>query len=777
MKIKAGLLASCVMLTAGYAHAQTVPDSADSQTDQITDIVVTAQKRSETANKVPLSISAFSGNSLRDMGVSQIADLAKITPGLQVTRSAYSTPIYTIRGVGFNESSVGARPTVTVYVDEAPLPFAQMTPIATLDLERVEVLKGPQGILFGQNSTGGAINFIAAKPTRDVAAGLDVSYGRFGAAELSGFVSGPITDTLGVRVALRTEQGGAWQKSYTRDDELGSANRIFGRVIFEWKPTDRLRMSLNVNRFIDQSEGQAAQFAYLTPLNPDLLAEKVPAYFTYPTAPHKARAADWSPDDRPSRDNRQTQTVLRTEYDLNDELTLTSLTSYARYKEHRVEDPDGVSLQDFTQTIDSSIRSISQEVRMTGNVGPALRFIVGGNYEESKVRQYNLLSYAQNSNAYALEAFGGTYESSFDRSAQKIESYAGFANVDYDIGDTLTAHGGLRYTQYNIDFRGCSGDPGDGRVGGLFTAFANFLRSANGQDPIAPIAPGACFTLDETNTPVEVAQTFKQNNWSWRGGLDWKPADGTLIYVSASKGYKAGSYPLLPASVTNQFTPVSQESVMAYEAGFKLSLFDRKMQLNGAGFYYDYRDKQIRANTEVPIFGQLERLINVPKSRIVGAELQATVLPVRGLTLNLGGTFVDSKVREGMPGIFGVYGDPIDITGERFPLTPRWQGMADIVYDAPMSDRLNAFAGATLTAQSRTSGGFGEEPELDIKGYALLDLRAGIHAADDSWRIWIFGRNVTNRYYWVNVSRVGDTTSRFAGRPVTYGVTLSLRTP
>lgn len=216
---------------------------------------------------------------------------------------------------------------------------------------------------------------------------------------------------------------------------------------------------------------------------------------------------------------------------------------------------------------------------------------------------------------------------------------------------------------------------------------------------------------------------------------------------------------------------------MAYEAGFKLSLFDRKMQLNGAGFYYDYRDKQIRANTEVPIFGQLERLINVPKSRIVGAEIQATILPTRGLTVNLGGTFVDSKVRKGIDGIFGVYGDPVDITGESFPLTPRWQGSADVVYDTPVSGSLNAFAGATVTAQSRTSGGFGEEPELNIKGYALLDLRAGVHDADERWRVWLFARNVTNSYYWVNASRIGDTTVRFAGRPVSYGVTLSLRTP
>jgi len=774
MKLRAALLISCALSATGVAHAQTPPED---QGDQLADIVVTAQKRNESANKVPLSISTFSGDTLRALGVSQIGDLAKITPGLQVTPSPYSTPIYTIRGVGFNESTVGARPTVSVYVDEAPLPFAQMTPIATLDVERVEVLKGPQGILFGQNSTGGAINFIAAKPTNEFKAGLDVSYGRFDATEISGFVSGPLTDTLGIRVALKTEQGGAWQRSYTRDEKLGSADRIFGRVILEWKPTDRLGLSLNVNRFADQSDGQAAQFSYLTPLNAALLQEKFPAYFTYPTAPANARAADWTPGEKPSRDNRQTQVVFRADYELTDALNLTSLTSYARYDEERTEDPDGVSLQDFAQFTNSSIRSASQEMRLTGDLGPATRFILGGNYEHSKVNQRNDLGFSENANAFALEPFGGKYNGTTDRSNQKIESYAGFANIDHDIGSTLTAHAGIRYTQYNIDFRGCSADSGDGVVSALFTNFANFLRSLSGQDPIAALAPGACFTLDATTTPGEVVRNFKQNNWSWRGGLDWKPANGTLLYVSASKGYKAGSFPLLPASVEDQLTPVSQESVMAYEAGFKLSLFDRKMQLNGAGFYYDYRDKQIRANTEVPIFGQLERLINVPKSRIVGAEIQATILPTRGLTVNLGGTFVDSKVRKGIDGIFGVYGNPVDITGESFPLTPRWQGSADVVYDTPVSGSLNAFAGATVTAQSRTSGGFGEEPELNIKGYALLDLRAGVHDADERWRVWLFARNVTNSYYWVNASRIGDTTVRFAGRPVSYGVTLSLRTP
>ena len=156
------------------------------------EVVVTAQKRQESINSVPMTINAVSGEQLLAQGIHSVGDLAKIAPGFHYTPSPYSTPIYSIRGIGFNESSLGAKPNVSVYVDEVPLAFPIVTAGVALDLERVEILKGPQGTLFGQNSTGGAINYIAAKPTNQLEAGVNAEYGRFNEANLEGFVSGAV---------------------------------------------------------------------------------------------------------------------------------------------------------------------------------------------------------------------------------------------------------------------------------------------------------------------------------------------------------------------------------------------------------------------------------------------------------------------------------------------------------------------------------------------------------------------------------------------------------
>ncbi|WP_374525210.1 TonB-dependent receptor plug domain-containing protein [Sphingopyxis sp.] len=167
--------AAGAMLWSGSALAQDAPAAAE--TSGVGEIIVTAQKRSESVNKVGMSINAVSSDALLQQGVGSPADLVRIVPGFQTTEAPRGTPIYSIRGIGFDDSTLGSNSTVALYVDEVPLTFAPEARFATLDLERVEVLKGPQGILFGQNSTGGAINFIAAKPTDEPAAGFDATYG------------------------------------------------------------------------------------------------------------------------------------------------------------------------------------------------------------------------------------------------------------------------------------------------------------------------------------------------------------------------------------------------------------------------------------------------------------------------------------------------------------------------------------------------------------------------------------------------------------------------
>ena len=300
---------------ASGAFAQAAPGTAPPQAAQptaaVSEIIVTAQKRTERLSDVGLTISAFTAETLRDAGVTSAADLQKLVPGLTYAHSNTSLPVYTLRGVGFYETSLAAYPAVSVYVDQTPLPFPLLTSHTGLDLERVEVLKGPQGILFGQNSTGGAIDFVAAKPTSEPHAGLDLSYGEFNRVSAQGFVSGPLADTVKARLAVEYDRGDDWQQSYTRDDSLGKIDTFVGRLLLDWTPTDRLKFELNVNGWIDKSDPQAAQYFKIDPQVPATLS---PAMRNYPVAPADDRAADWGPGaDRPRGDQNLVQTALRGE--------------------------------------------------------------------------------------------------------------------------------------------------------------------------------------------------------------------------------------------------------------------------------------------------------------------------------------------------------------------------------------------------------------------------------------------------------------------------------
>ena len=261
-------------------------DNIATRPTTLNEIVVTAQKREQSINSVPESITAATGDQLRLAGVTQVRDLTKVAPGFTYADSAAGTPIYTLRGIGFVDVSLAGRPTVSIYEDQAPIPFAIETRGADLDVDRVEVLKGPQGTLFGSNATGGAINFVAAKPTSTFKAGTDISYGRFNSVDASGFISGPVLDTLTARLAVQHIGSDDWQQSYTTGDKTGGADFTNARLLLNWKPISRLSGELNINGWADNSKTQAAQLIAITPQSMVPGATfAAPGLLTYPLSP------------------------------------------------------------------------------------------------------------------------------------------------------------------------------------------------------------------------------------------------------------------------------------------------------------------------------------------------------------------------------------------------------------------------------------------------------------------------------------------------------------
>jgi iron complex outermembrane recepter protein len=809
-------LLGCLLLVcapaAAFAQA-TAPDPVPAVSPQPSDqgglaeVIVTANKREESMEKVGLSIQAISGAQLEDRRITSLEDVAAAVPGLSFAESANETPIFTLRGVGFNESSLGVYPAVSVYVDQIPLPFPVMASHSAFDLQQIEVLKGPQGTLFGQNSTGGAINYIAAKPTEDFKAGADLSYGRFNETDQDAFLSGPITDTLQARVAVTSHHMDDWQYSVTRpNDTNGHQSYVAGRGLLDWQPSERIRFSLNVNGWNDTSQPQAWQMIGIRTQYP----QYEPTAFPNPVfSPNNPRAADWTVsfldpalgvtnpvtgasvpgtaqlnDIAPFGDRSFEQGGLRTDVDLTQDITLTSLTSYDNYTQRESIDNDGTPyvIENFPD-LNGYIHSFNEELRAANTAKDRFRWILGTNFEHSITSEYQ-------DNRYQHTAYnpGNLYiNASVVENEQRIRNYAFFNNSEFSLTDLLTVKAGVRYTDSSNKADICGSTIPGGNVNTLF----NVLGTVLGKVPFTPIGPSACYTLNQNYVPGQpFIDTLNENNVSWKGGLDYQIAPNTLLYTNVSKGYKAGNFPSLAAALYTALKPVTQESVTAYEGGIKTQLFDRMLTLDSAVFYYDYKNKQVLGKLSDPIFGALEALVNVPKSRIYGAEADVTAQPLHGLTLSANVTYLNSKIQEytgvnylGQPN-FNSAGDPL-------PFTPEWSTSLNVDYRLSTT-KGTPFIGFSVSERSEQDAAISaqrldyfSEPNVYLRpgvgcvycvaGYATTDARLGYESQDARWKVTLWGKNIFNKYYWTNVIAAYDDSARIAGMPATYGVTIGYK--
>jgi outer membrane receptor protein involved in Fe transport len=302
-------------------------------------------------------------------------------------------------------------------------------------------------------------------------------------------------------------------------------------------------------------------------------------------------------------------------------------------------------------------------------------------YSKDDVKEFSQNVFIQSSQALLFTAFGLPVLKGFgDSNNAKSDTSAVFANIDYSLSNDVKISGGVRYTKSNNDFNGCTSDPGDGSSSAIFGPFWNSFRFQFGLPLNPPIANGGCLTANAALTPGLVVDSLNESNVSWRVGTEWTPRERTLLYANISKGYKAGGFPSLGATAASQYQPAVQESVVAYEAGFKTTTADGKLHVDGALFFYDYQDKQILGRVLDPLFGPLLQMINVPKSRVTGAELQASWFPVEGLSITAGLSYIDSKVLDNFLN-YKPDGVLANLGGEAFPIrrNSRWFPTSTIV--------------------------------------------------------------------------------------------------
>lgn len=760
------------------------PSSASTHGSQLEEIVVTADKRSESIESVGMSVSALTAEELQQENIKTVADLSKVEPSFVASHNLWGGPVYTIRGIGYNDFSLAASPTVSVYEDEVPYAYPALTKGATLDIEQVEILKGPQGTLYGQNATGGAVNYIAAKPTNDFEAGINGTYSSFNTVDVDGYVSGPIAPTLNARLAFDLNEGGAWQHSYTRDDSLGNQDNKKVRALFDWKPIDKLKVSVNLNGWTDNSDTQAAQEIGVFLGRPSAAAG-VPDTVHQAPSPQNAQAADWLAGTHPKNDEGFYQGSVRADYTVSDYLLFTYLGSYQNFEEHDLNQDNGLNDPTYLRQ-NGSVDSTSQELRASGKLfDNTVDWVFGGDYTKTNAKENDYQYTLGTTTAYSLtqlplalhEPAIPPYSAIRNISQDASTGKAVFGNLEYHPIESLGLHAGARYTETDINHAGCTQDV-DGNAAAGVTALETIIKKGVG---VVPALPGQCFTLGPNLTPGLYQTQFDQDNVSWRLGADWTPIPKTLLYTTFSKGYKAGDFSTLAASSYISLKPVTQESVVAYEAGVKSRLADDRLEVDGALFRYNYRNKQVEAREPDPqgIFGFLNALVNVPKSQEDGAELSVKYRPISGLTLSAASTYLDSKVVGKFTNFNPYVNIPLNLEGEAFPDTPKWSSSIGARYDWDVSEHYSAYVGMDARYQTKTQGAFGTYdaiqkglPSLVIEDYGVLDLQVGLESNDGRWRFGVFGNNVTNTYYWTQAIRTSDNAVRYAGLPATVGVTV-----
>jgi iron complex outermembrane receptor protein len=756
-KVRFVLLATCALFSATSVLAQEAGDAAAvaaaPDTTDGNDIVVTALRRSERLQDVPVSVTALGGGQLADRQIDSAADIVSLVPNLQAaTTVGEGVPIFSLRGVSMSDFSLNQQGPVATYFDEVYKGSFPLLPLAMFDLERVEVLRGPQGTLYGKNTTGGAINIISRKPGYDTEGYLRLGYGNYDRMEAEGAVQTALGDKAAARIAFTFARADGWLKNSLPGASDANATRQYGiRGSLLIEPTEDLEIILRASTSLQNPTN------YGIVARPGPLGTGAGAYeaFGQGSSYFRTGLGDREIESNFSerRRHRTYSGSLTANWTVSDALTLTSITSYDRGKLYIPEDADGSPLRVLEDTLFGRAKQFAQDVRLTSDFDGPLNFILGGYYNREKIfsstnfRFFNDIDVDGDGQVIAADCAVDFFTACQYRNRfnQTRDSKAVYSDLTFDISDAVTLRGGLRYT---ID---------KGRL-------SNFNAQVLGADdvPIANTIPGSLTDIDATT-----GARFNDKEFTGRVGIDFKTAAGHLIYANYSRGYRASAFNAQAFFLPEEVNVARPETVDSFEVGFKSQFFDRKLTFNAAGFYYSYKNQQV-LNVDPNTVAQT--LINLPKSRIYGAEFELTLRPTDDLTLNGGLGLLKTKIREG--DVSGA-----SLIGNRLPNAPTVSLTAGFDWTAI---HFSAGSIALRGDMSYTSKQYFELFNTDRiaeNGYALINTQVAFTSDDEQWGLSLWARNLFDKKYLKSAIDVSGSGFDFThvGEPRTYGATVNFK--
>lgn len=700
--------------------------------DENGEIIVTAQKRSESLQNVPIAITAISADQLTDRGIRNSVDVAAATPNLQINETAGSgtQPAVFLRGIGLNDFSLNNSGPVAIYLDEVNLSSFGAQNFSLFDMARVEVLRGPQGTLYGKNTTGGAVNFVTQLPGAEWNGGASASYGSFRSMRIEAAVGGPLSDTLGIRIAgLRNYSRGFFTNLATGEKSNG-ADLWAARGTIQWRPNDALevilrgRIEANNSRFnwYDQ-EGTLDPLTGAQCAAAQVLAHQCVDAFGY-SDQDPAYQGRFSRNAK--QDNKVSSTSLKIGYDLGG-VQLTSITAHTRSDNFYPEDTDVSPNQLVEVTLGANTDTFSQELRANGE-SDRLKWILGLYYAWERVDQ--------DQTADALRDIRPDPAAFFSRhlNRQTGKVYAAFGQLDFKLSDALSLTAGARLTQDNKQFR----------------------------TQLQFEEPGLIIPLFDT--PLAI----KKGNFSWKLGVNYTPDKDWLLYASASRGFKGGGFNGSFIFDPSQNVPYRPETLTAFEIGSKNKFADGRITLNTAAFLYDYRDAQVFSIVSSNGF-PISLLNNAPKARIYGAEAELSARIADGLSFNAALGLIHTEFTR-FPTFTG------DFTGNRLARAPSVTASGSINYEHEFEGFATLAASVDISHQSMVFFGTENSALGQQRGYALAGARLALNF-DKGIGIAVFGRNLFDKYYAVNRTPLTDfgLVQVVSGTPRTIGIEASFR--
>ena len=739
-------------------------------------VVVTARHSRESAQNVPIAMSVVTPQAMTDLSLRDIMDVEKVSPGLFISSIQVSGEVRIgIRGQSATDQTLTGQNSIGYYVDGVSYPRTYGLRSSMEDLERIEVLKGPQGTLFGKNTTGGALNVTTQHPTYDLGGYVDALFGSYDNTQLLGVVNVPIIDK---KLAMRLVVQGIHRDGFYREFDGQNSNEdnvTNGRLEVRADPAENVRILLSGDHVRQRDgdthvaiNGEALMASQNTPtgvlgsiasqlgLNPNSAADRLSAYNAYRVY-YDAQQNNPRLGFGNYRNPKDTLDHYGASADIQIDfggMTAKSLTAHRKLTRSTELDLDGMPFDLFDQRQSTTDSNFSQEFQLSSNHGVGLDWQAGLYYSRENGDEY-----ADNEqNVYVNPNRALITESGIINSSK-----AAYAQAVYNFTPTLRLTGGIRYTQDSVTIDSKNRDD-------LAAAFLPLpAGGVSGCNLLTPALGGPVFP----NCSYKASTSSSKETWLI--STDWRPIKEVMLYGSVSTGYRAGGFsaPGSSKSIASvaasdaAFTPYLPESVTNYEAGFKADLLNRRLRVNASVYNQEYKNIQVRQ----PDFTNgvlITEIRNAAKAQLYGGELEVNAAVTDKLNFTAGAAYLHANYLQYIAR--NSAGNVVDLSSQPFA-SPKWTANLGAVYRIPLNDgsiRLNAnyaFTGTTDYAPTVTA----DSQDVTQTGYGLLDARISWNIDSQNIDIAFFGKNLGDKLYRSSAATAGIYNIISLGDPRTFG--------